>query len=80
MRNAAAVLVFLGGFIMMVLEIIGARFLPKYFGSSFHVWVSQIGVVLIALGAFLISYSEEQAKSPHGTGASQVRSTPLGTE
>jgi len=38
------------------------------------------GVVLIALGAFLISYSEEQAKSPHGTGASQVRSTPLGTE
>ncbi|MGO8675059.1 MAG: fused MFS/spermidine synthase [Limisphaerales bacterium] len=52
MRNAAAaVLVFLGGFIMMVLEIIGARFLPKFFGSSFHVWVSQIGVVLIALAA-----------------------------
>jgi MFS family permease len=52
MRNtAAAVLVFMGGFIMMVLEIIGARFLPKYFGSSFHVWVSQIGVVLIALAA-----------------------------
>jgi len=52
MRNtAAAVLVFTGGFIMMVLEIIGARFLPRYFGSSFHVWVSQIGVVLIALAA-----------------------------
>ncbi len=33
----------------MVLEIIGARFLAKDFGSSFHVWVSQIGVVLIAL-------------------------------
>jgi MFS family permease len=50
MRNAAAAaLVFLGGFIMMVLEIIGARFLAKDFGSSFHVWVSQIGVVLIAL-------------------------------
>jgi MFS family permease len=50
MRNAAAVvLVFVGGFIMMVLEIIGARFLAKDFGSSFHVWVSQIGVVLIAL-------------------------------
>jgi MFS family permease len=46
---AAAALVFLGGFIMMVLEIIGARFLAKDFGSSFHVWVSQIGVVLIAL-------------------------------
>src|SRR5262252_5731525 len=50
MRNAAAAaLVFIGGFIMMVLEIIGARFLARDFGSSFHVWVSQIGVVLIAL-------------------------------
>ena len=36
---------------MMVLEIIGARFLARDFGSSFHVWVSQIGVVLIALAA-----------------------------
>lgn len=52
MKNlAAAVLVFVGGFIMMVLEIIGARLLAKDFGSSFHVWVSQIGVVLIALAA-----------------------------
>jgi MFS family permease len=50
MRNAAAAaLVFIGGFIIMVLEIIGARFLAKDFGSSFYVWVSQIGVVLIAL-------------------------------
>ena len=50
MRSAlAAGLVFVGGFIIMVLEIVGARFLAKDFGSSFHVWVSQIGVVLIAL-------------------------------
>jgi MFS family permease len=49
MRTAAAALVFIGGFIIMVLEIIGARFLAKDFGSSFHVWVSQIGVVLVAL-------------------------------
>jgi MFS family permease len=50
MRNAAAAaLVFTGGLIIMVLEIIGARFMAKDFGSSFHVWVSQIGVVLIAL-------------------------------
>jgi MFS family permease len=33
----------------MVLEIIGARYLAKDFGSYFHVWVSQIGVVLVAL-------------------------------
>lgn len=50
MRNAAAtILVFLGGFAIMVLEIIGARFLAKDFGGSFYVWVSQIGVILIAL-------------------------------
>ncbi len=33
----------------MVLEIVGARYLMKDFGSSFYMWVSQIGVVLIAL-------------------------------
>src|SRR3954469_15058572 len=48
-KLAAAALVFVGGFIIMVLEIIGARFLARDFGSSFYVWVSQIGVVLIAL-------------------------------
>jgi MFS family permease len=50
MRNwAAIVLVFLGGFAIMVLEIIGARYLAKDFGGSFYVWISQIGVILIAL-------------------------------
>lgn len=47
--TAAAIIVFGGGFVIMVLEIVGARFLAKDFGSSFHVWVSQIGVVLVAL-------------------------------
>jgi uncharacterized membrane protein len=37
------------------------------------------GVVLIALGAFLISYSE-QNKSPQGRTASQVSSSPLRPE
>ncbi|MBI4657687.1 MAG: fused MFS/spermidine synthase [Verrucomicrobia bacterium] len=46
---AAAVIAFFGGFAVMVLEIIGARFLAKDFGSSFYVWVSQIGVILAAL-------------------------------
>lgn len=48
-RVSAAVFVFLGGFVVMVLEIIGARFLAKDFGGSFYVWISQIGVILIAL-------------------------------
>jgi len=46
---AAVVLVTLSGFAVMVLEIIGARFLAKDFGGSFYVWVSQIGVILVAL-------------------------------
>lgn len=50
MRNAVAILiVFLGGFSIMVLEIIGARYLAKDFGSSFYVWVSQIGMIMVAL-------------------------------
>ncbi|MBM3878262.1 MAG: hypothetical protein FJ387_00830 [Verrucomicrobia bacterium] len=46
---AATSLVFLTGFAIMVLEIIGARYLAKDFGSSFYVWTSQIGMVLVAL-------------------------------
>ena len=42
---------FFSGFAIMVLEIIGARFLARDFGSTFYVWISQIGVVMIALGA-----------------------------
>ena len=49
LRVAAALFVFLGGFAVMVLEIIGARYLAKDFGGSFYVWISQIGVILVAL-------------------------------
>src|SRR5215216_5414512 len=49
LKMAAALFVFLGGFAIMVLEIIGARYLAKDFGGSFYVWISQIGVILIAL-------------------------------
>ena len=33
----------------MFLEIVGARLLTRYFGSSHYVWTSQIGLVLVAL-------------------------------
>ena len=42
-------LAFFSGFAIMVLEIIGARLLARYFGSSLYVWTSQIGMVLVAL-------------------------------
>src|ERR1017187_6983349 len=49
LKIATALFVFLGGFSVMVLEIIGTRYLAKDFGGSFYVWISQIGVILIAL-------------------------------
>jgi MFS family permease len=49
LKLAATSFVCLGGFAIMVLEIIGARYLAKDFGGSFYVWISQIGVILIAL-------------------------------
>ena len=49
LKVAAAMFVFLGGFAIMVLEIIGARYLATDFGGSFYVWISQIGVILVAL-------------------------------
>ncbi len=49
-RNwALGALVFFGGFAVMVLEIVGARFLQPFFGGSFYIWTSQIGVVMLAL-------------------------------
>lgn len=44
------IIAFVGGFVIMALEIIGARFLARDFGSTFYIWVSQIGTVMIALG------------------------------
>jgi MFS family permease len=48
---AELTLVFWGGFVIMVLEIVGARYLAKDFGGAFYVWISQIGVILVALAA-----------------------------
>jgi MFS family permease len=49
LRIATVTLVFLGGFVVMVLEMIGVLYLAKDFGGSFYVWTSQIGVILTAL-------------------------------
>src|SRR5687768_13795918 len=40
-----------GGGSVLVLEIIGARMLTPYFGSSHFVWTAQIAVTLLALAA-----------------------------
>ena len=49
LQVATVALVFLGGFVIMVLEMIGVLYLAKDFGGSFYVWTSQIGVILMAL-------------------------------
>ncbi|GAB5539317.1 MAG: fused MFS/spermidine synthase [Salibacteraceae bacterium] len=43
--------VFLCGFIVMAFEIIGSRVLAPYVGTSTYVWVSIIGVILLAMSA-----------------------------
>ena len=48
-RLAALVLVFLGGFIVMVLEVYGAYMMRPHFGSSQEVWLAMIGIVMVAL-------------------------------
>lgn len=53
-RPVATCVAFLGGFLVMVLEMVGMRLLARDFGGSFYVWTSQIGVVLVALtGGYL---------------------------
>jgi MFS family permease len=49
LKITAALFVFFGGFAVMVLEIVGVRYLAKDFGGDFYVWISQIGVILVAL-------------------------------
>jgi MFS family permease len=49
LKLAASIFVALGGFAVMVLEIIGVRLFDLHFGGSFYVWTSQIGTILLAL-------------------------------
>jgi hypothetical protein len=48
-RTAISVLAFVGGFVIMALELLGGRILAPYFGSSVHVWGSLITVFMLSL-------------------------------
>ena len=54
----------------MVLEIVGARFLQPFFGGSFYIWTSQIGVVMLALAL----------RGWRPVGGSLATGTPLGDD
>jgi spermidine synthase len=43
--------VFVCGFVVMAFEIIGSRVLAPFFGTSTYVWVSIIGIILLAMSA-----------------------------
>lgn len=45
------IIVFLSGACVMILEIIGARILAPYMGTSIQVWTSLIGIILASLSA-----------------------------
>ena len=45
------IIVFLAGFIGMGLELVAARILSPYVGSSNPVWTSIIGIILVSMSA-----------------------------
>lgn len=61
---AAMILAGASGFAVMVLEMVGIRLLARDFGSSFYVWTSQIGVVLVALSLGYVAGGVWADRSP----------------
>lgn len=49
MRYKLEIIVFLSGFNVMALELVGSRILAPYLGTSIFVWTSLIGVILASL-------------------------------
>jgi len=56
---------FLCGATIMVLEILGFRMLPPYFGASTAVWGALLGVVMVALTAGYYAGGWLADRSPH---------------
>jgi spermidine synthase len=52
-RYRFEIVAFLAGMSVMILEIVGARLVAPYFGSSIYVWTAMIGVIL---GALAVGY------------------------
>ena len=49
MRTVIYILAFVGGFVIMSLELLGGRVLAPYFGSSIYVWGSIITIFMLSL-------------------------------
>ena len=49
--KAILLIAFLEGFLIMGVELIGAKIIAPYYGSSFYVWTTIIGITLFSLTA-----------------------------
>lgn len=58
------ILAFLGGFVIMSLELLGGRVLAPYFGSSIYVWGSIITVFMLSLSAGYLIGGRWSTKDP----------------
>jgi hypothetical protein len=59
-----AVLVFVGGFAVMAVELVGGRLLAPYFGSSIYVWGSIIAVFMLALSLGYLAGGQLSLRAP----------------
>ncbi len=64
MRKVIYTLAFVGGFVIMSLELLGGRVLAPYFGSSIHVWGSIITVFMLSLSIGYLLGGRLSVKEP----------------
>ena len=57
-KHFLEIIIFLAGALIMIFEIVGARILSPYFGTSIFVWTSLIGVIFgsLSFGYWLGGY------------------------
>ncbi len=71
-RNIIRTQVFIAGFVIMALEILGSRLLAPTFGSSIFVWGSLIGVFLISMAGGYFLGGRLSLNNPSGTKLSTI--------
>ena len=65
MKKLLLFIVFIAGYLIMSLELLGSRILAPYFGNSIYVWAILIGLILAALtaGYYLGGYLADRKNS-----------------
>ena len=71
-RLCLAVLVFVCGWTLMMLEMLGARILAPTFGTGIHVWGSVIGVFLLALSVGYYAGGRLSTRFPRASGVAAI--------